>query len=175
LEWKAVFVVGLEENLFPSWLSMGSPDQLDEERRLFYVSITRAKQFLALSYASSRYQFGQFRYNDPSRFLEEIDEEHFESTVERRSRPALPEPRLLADRPGRKRDYEPRVSPADFMPSPSEQIAEGMQVLHLQFGRGRVMNIDGARENRVATIHFDDGADGERRIMLRFAKLQIVE
>ena len=175
LEWKAVFVVGLEENLFPSYMSMGSPDQLDEERRLFYVSITRAKMFLALSYATSRYQFGQFRYNDPSRFLEEIDEMHFETTVERRSKPVLPEPRLLADRPGRKRDFEPRVSPADFKPSPSEEIAEGMEVLHLQFGRGKIMSIDGARENRVATIHFEDGAESERRIMLRFAKLQIVE
>jgi len=175
LEWKAVFVVGLEENLFPSYMSMGSPDQLDEERRLFYVSITRAKTFLALSYATSRYQFGQFRYNDPSRFLDEIDEMHFETTVERRSKPTLPEPRLLVDRPGRKRDFEPRVSPADFKPSPSEQIAEGMEVLHLQFGRGKIVSIDGARENRVATIHFEDGADSERRIMLRFAKLQIVE
>ena len=175
LEWKAVFVVGLEENLFPSYMSMGSPDQLDEERRLFYVSITRAKMFLALSYATSRYQFGQFRYNDPSRFLEEIDELHFETTVERRSKPVLPEPRLLADRPGRKRDFEPRVSPADFKPSPNEEIAEGMEVLHLQFGRGKIVSIDGARENRVATIHFEEGAESERRIMLRFAKLQIVE
>jgi DNA helicase-2/ATP-dependent DNA helicase PcrA len=88
LEFKAVFVVGLEENLFPSYLSMGSPEQLDEERRLFYVAITRAKAFLSLSYATSRYQFGQFRYNDPSRFLEEIDEEHFDSTVERRGKVA---------------------------------------------------------------------------------------
>jgi DNA helicase-2/ATP-dependent DNA helicase PcrA len=174
LEWKAVFVVGLEENLFPSYLSLGSPEQLDEERRLFYVAITRAKAYLTISYASSRYQFGQFRYNDPSRFLEEIDEEHFDSTVERRGKIPLPEPKLLADRPSRKRDYEPRVNPADFKPSPTEQIAEGMEVLHMQFGRGRVMAIDGARENRVATIQFDGGNDNERRIMLRFAKLQIV-
>lgn len=175
LEWKSVFVVGLEENLFPSYLSLGSPDQLDEERRLFYVSITRAKLFLTLSYAGSRYQFGQFRYNDPSRFLDEIDEQHFDSTVERRGRTSLPEPKLLMDRPTRKRDYEPRVNPADFKASPTEQIAEGMHVLHLQFGKGRVVTIDGARENRVATIQFDEGAENERRIMLRFAKLQIVE
>ncbi len=174
LEWKSVFVVGMEENLFPSYMSMGSPDQLDEERRLFYVSITRAKLFLTLSYATSRYQFGQFRYNDPSRFLEEIDEMHFEAAVERRSKPSFPEPKLLMDRPGPKRDYEPRVSPADFKPSPSETIEEGMEVLHIQFGKGKVMSIDGARENRVATIHFGSGDDSERRIMLRFAKLQIL-
>jgi DNA helicase-2/ATP-dependent DNA helicase PcrA len=175
LEFKAVFVVGLEENLFPSYLSLGSPEQLDEERRLFYVAITRAKAFLVLSYASSRYQFGQFRYNDPSRFLDEIDQEHFDTTVERRTKIPLPEPKLLQDRPSRKRDYEPQVNPADFKPSPAEKIAEGMEVLHLQFGRGRVTAIDGARENRVATILFDAGDESERRIMLRFAKLQIVE
>ncbi|MDQ3016023.1 MAG: UvrD-helicase domain-containing protein [Bacteroidota bacterium] len=174
LEWKSVFVVGMEENLFPSYMSMGSPDQLDEERRLFYVSITRAKAFLTLSYATSRYQFGQFRYNDPSRFLEEIDEMHFEAATERRTKPTFPEPKLLKERPGPKRDYEPRVSPADFKASPSETIEEGMEVLHIQFGKGRVVSIDGARENRVATIHFDEGDDSERRIMLRFAKLQIV-
>jgi DNA helicase-2/ATP-dependent DNA helicase PcrA len=175
LEFKSVFVVGLEENLFPSYLSVGSPQQLDEERRLFYVAITRAKAYLTLSYATSRYQFGQFRYNEPSRFLEEIDEEHFDTTVERRGKVSLPEPKLLPDRPSRKRDYEPQVNPADFKPSPAEKIAEGMEVLHMQFGRGRVTNIDGARENRVATIVFDSGDDSERRIMLRFAKLQIVE
>ncbi len=175
LEWKSVFVVGLEENLFPSYLSMGSPDQLDEERRLFYVSITRAKLFLTLSYAGSRYQFGQFRYNDPSRFLDEIDEQHFETIVERRGKPSLPEPKLLMGRPSRKRDFEPRVNPADFKASPTEQIAEGMEVLHMQFGKGKVVAIDGARENRVATIQFDEGTDNERRIMLRFAKLQILE
>ena len=100
---------------------------------------------------------------------------HIESTVERRSKPSFPEPKILADRPGRKRDYEPRVSPADFKASPSDDIAEGMEVLHLQFGRGRIISIDGARENRVATIQFDEGELSERRIMLRFAKLQIVE
>ena len=100
---------------------------------------------------------------------------HFEATVDRRVKPLLPEPKILNDRPARKRDFEPRVSPADFKPSPSERIEEGMEVIHLQFGKGKVVSIDGARENRVATIHFDDGDDSERRIMLRFAKLQIVE
>lgn len=175
LEWGAVFVVGLEENLFPSYLSQGSPEQLDEERRLFYVAITRARMLLTLSFAASRYQFGQFRYNDPSRFLEEIDDEHYEIGAERRARPSFPEPKVLADRPGRKRELAPRITPADFRPSPTESISEGMEVLHLQFGRGRVVAIDGVRENRVATIHFDDDEANAKRIMLRFAKLQIVD
>jgi len=174
LEWKSVFVVGLEENLFPSYLSQGSPEQLDEERRLFYVAITRARMLLTLSYATSRYQFGQFRYNDPSRFLEEIEDEHYEIGSERRAKPVFPEPKVLADRPGRRRDVEPRVSPADFKPSPIEMIVEGAEVLHLQFGRGRVVSIDGVRENRVATIHFDEEGSTAKRIMLRFAKLQVL-
>ena len=170
-----VFIVGLEEGILPHSRSIDDVQQMEEERRLFYVSITRAKLFLTLSYATSRYQFGQFRYNDPSRFLDEIDEMHFEANVDRRVKPILQEPKLLVDRPSRKRDFEPRVSPADFKPSPSEQIEEGMEVLHIQFGKGKVVSIDGARENRVATIHFEEGDDSERRIMLRFAKLQIVE
>ena len=70
LEFDAVIVGGLEENLFPSYMSMSSPEQLDEERRLFYVAITRAKQFLTLSYARTRYFFGNLKTNDPSRFIE---------------------------------------------------------------------------------------------------------
>jgi DNA helicase-2/ATP-dependent DNA helicase PcrA len=66
------------------------------------------------------------------------------------------------------------VDPSTFSPSPGEMILEGMEVLHLKFGKGRVLKIDGARNNRVATIHFDQIANPERRIMLRFAKLQIM-
>jgi len=71
LEYRSVFVVGLQENLFPSYMSLADPNQLDEERRLFYVAITRAEEYLTLTYANSRYQYGQMRFNDASRFLEE--------------------------------------------------------------------------------------------------------
>jgi DNA helicase-2/ATP-dependent DNA helicase PcrA len=174
LEFKAVFVVGLEENLFPSYLSMGSPEEVEEERRLFYVAITRAKQYLTLSYAASRYQYGQIRFNDPSRFLEEIAEELFESTVGiKKAKPELPQPKVLG---GLKRlnNFTPKVDPSGFEPSPSSSIAEGMEVMHLKFGKGRVMKIDGARENKVATIQFEEIDNPQRRIMLRFAKLQIL-
>jgi DNA helicase-2/ATP-dependent DNA helicase PcrA len=185
LEFKSVFVVGLEEQLFPSFLSMDSQEGLEEERRLFYVAITRAEQFLTLSYAMSRYRFGQIRYNEPSRFLEEIPSQHMESTAHIRSatggsfmaespapagasvqgsfkRPAAAGPRL-------------NIDPADFKPAPSSQIQAGMKVLHLKFGEGKVLNIDGGTDNRVATIFFPQSGDPQqKRIMLKFAKLQIL-
>lgn len=177
LEFSAVFVAGLEENLFPSYLANGSLAELEEERRLFYVAITRAKQFLTLSYAASRYQYGQIRVNDPSRFLEEIDQENFDSS--RDSRPMLqnsfPEPRLIPMAKPKLTQAPVRVDPGSFRPSPSASIEVGMEVLHLKFGKGTVTRIDGTRDNRVATIHFDEIDDPERRIMLRFAKLQILQ
>ena len=89
LEFKSVFVVGMEEKLFPSFMAMDSQDGLDEERRLFYVAITRAEQFLTLSYANSRYRYGQMRYNEPSRFLEEIPAQRVESIGNTRGRSHL--------------------------------------------------------------------------------------
>jgi DNA helicase-2/ATP-dependent DNA helicase PcrA len=74
LEFKAVFVVGLEENLFPSQLALNSREELEEERRLFYVAITRAERFLTITYATSRYRWGKIDFSEPSRFLEEIDQ-----------------------------------------------------------------------------------------------------
>ena len=173
LEFGAVFVVGLEENLFPSFLSLSEPEQLEEERRLFYVAITRAKKHLVLSYANSRYQYGQIRFNDPSRFLDEVGDDNFETTIHIRPRQKFPQPKVLGGLKKLK-DYKPKVDPEKFLPSPSIQIEEGMDVMHLQFGKGKVLRIDGQRENRVATIHFEEESNPERRIMLRFAKLQIL-
>lgn len=182
LEFKSVFVVGLEEKLFPSFMSMESPEQLDEERRLFYVAITRAEQFLTLTFANSRYQFGQMRYNDASRFLQEISPQHLETAnpISNRSltekRNATPVSSGIKGNFKRSRPTAPvlRADPATFKPSPGAMIQEGMKVLHLKFGEGRVVNIDGAVESRVATIYFDGIDDPERRLMLKFAKLQIL-
>ncbi len=181
LEFKSVFVVGLEENLFPSYMSMTTPDQIDEERRLFYVAITRAESYLTLSYANSRYQYGQMRFNDPSRFLEEISEDcidglsHITKSHEDR-RSGLGEPKLLGNfKPVPKRLNKPvlGIDAKDFHASPMHKIKEGMAVLHLQFGKGKVQSID---ERHVATILFPDLEDNnEKRIMLQYAKLQIVE
>jgi len=180
LEFKSVFVVGLEENLFPSFMSMSDPKQIDEERRLFYVAITRAEQFLTISYANSRYQFGNMRFNDPSRFLEEIDAENVDSALPSHSpysHEGFGNPKVL----GNFRKLKPKkeamlaIDPSTFKASPSHHIKEGMHVMHLKFGKGHVKSIDGERDNKVASIHFDQLDSPERRIMLRFAKLQILD
>ena len=188
LEFKSVFLVGLEEKLFPSFMAMDSPEGLDEERRLFYVAITRAEEYLTLSYSQSRYRNGQMRYNDPSRFLTEIQRDHVESTS------ALPkhveEPRAafssaasLGNNAGIKGFFPqsrktgskpPAVDIKSFKPSSTDNLSAGMRVLHLKFGEGEVQKVDGERDNRVATILFKELDVPERRIMLKFAKLQIL-
>ena len=173
LEFKSVFVVGMEENLFPSYMSLSDHNQLDEERRLFYVAITRAEEYLTLTYANSRYQYGQMRFNDPSRFLEEIPPENVDSIVPIRSKPAFGEPRILGNfKPSTSKKSLPRINVADFVPNDPSEIGEGMKVLHMKFGEGLVQKID---ERQIATIYFDQIPDNpEKRIMLQYAKLQIL-
>ncbi len=183
LEFPSVFVVGLEENLFPSYLSQGDPAQLDEERRLFYVAITRAEKYLTLTCAGSRYHYGQVRNNDMSRFMEEIGGDNVDSVISvgnttasfgsARATRASISGNFKKLAPIKKVDIG--IDPSDFKASPSSAIEEGMKVLHLKFGEGEVISIDGARDNRVASIRFDQMDNSERRIMLRFAKLQILD
>ncbi len=181
LEFKSVFVVGLEEKLFPSFMSMDTAEGLDEERRLFYVAITRAEQYLTISYANSRYRYGKMQYNEPSRFLEEISPTHIESSFSlRRSsagerQSAAPSgAKVIGNfrKPTGNRGL--KVDPSKFTPSPSTDIQAGMKVLHLKFGEGKVLSIDGNAANRVATIFFQGIDNPQRRIMLKFAKLQIL-
>ncbi len=179
LEFKSVFVAGLEESLFPSFLSMDSPDQLDEERRLFYVAITRAEEFLTLSYATSRYRYGQLRGCEPSRFLSEIPHPHVESTASVRSiskeREEVPVAKVMGNFTHTMAKPLVNVDPGTFKPSPIEQIKAGASVMHLKFGEGKVLSLDGNKDNPVATIHFKDiEAPQQRRIMLKYAKLQVL-
>jgi len=178
LEYKAVYVVGLEENLFPSFMSLSSPDSIDEERRLFYVAITRAEQFLTLSYSNSRYQYGQIRFNDPSRFLEEISDENYDADISfkmKSSKSVLGNPKKLQGN-FKSLGASPKklaMDPKEFRPNHMTEIKEGMTIIHLKFGKGKVMKID---DRDVATIHFENVLDTpDKRIMLQYAKLQIVE
>ena len=196
LEFKSVFIAGLEEQLFPSFMSMDTPEGLDEERRLFYVAITRAEQFLTLSYAASRYRFGQERSNPPSRFLDEINMSHLDAASPIGSKSMAPQGRFdraqaqanaansAASRSGVTGSFKPRgplqemanrVDPATFKPSPSDKIQTGQKVMHLKFGEGKVVAIDGSGDKRMATIFFPElEVDKQKRIMLKFAKLEIV-
>jgi len=174
LEFRSVFVVGLEENLFPSYMALSEGNQVDEERRLFYVAITRAEELLCLTYANSRYQYGQMRYNDPSRFLEEISEQNLDSIISITKKTEFPEPKILGNfKPLGAGKKMISIHPDDFVASNPNDIKAGMEVIHLKFGQGKVINVD---ERLVATIIFDALNDSpEKRIMLQFAKMQIVE
>jgi DNA helicase-2/ATP-dependent DNA helicase PcrA len=175
LEFKSVFVVGLEENLFPSYMSITMPENIDEERRLFYVAITRAERFLTLTYANSRYQYGQMRFNDPSRFLEEIPQDSIESFgVTIRKKPDFSSPKIIGNfkRP-QPRNMPNKIAESDFNPSPTSAIKEGVTVLHRKFGKGKVEMIDGHQNNLLATINFE-GIDTPKRIALKYAKLQVL-
>lgn len=181
LEFKSIFVVGLEEKLFPSFMSMDTPEGMDEERRLFYVAITRAEQFLTLSYAESRFQYGNMRFNPPSRFLDEVPQPSLNIPPQARSsEPSFSNvgPSTASVKGNFKKTNTSNlplmVDPATFKPSPSSEIQTGMKVLHLKFGEGKVLSIDGAATNRVATIFFKEIDDPQKRIMLKFAKLQIL-
>ncbi len=183
LEFKSVFVTGLEENLFPSFMALEDPNGLDEERRLFYVAITRAKELLTITYAQNRYRYGQIRTSEPSRFLEEIDAQHFDLITGygsgRQSAPPAVNPRAsvsgnFANPRTRTPSQAPMVVPADFKPSPPEAIVSGVTVLHLKFGEGKVVSVEGPKDNKVAAIQFKGDELPERRLVLKFAKLQVV-
>jgi DNA helicase II / ATP-dependent DNA helicase PcrA len=172
LEFKSVFVVGLEEGLFPSFMASQTPEGLDEERRLFYVAITRAEQYLTLTFATSRYKFGQHRNDPPSRFLEEVGSDNLEKTTPLASasqrstvsglglrKPAAPPP--------------PTINPADFKPAHPAAIKTGARILHLRFGEGEVLSIEGDKDNLIAKILFK-ATDEEKKIVLKFAKLMLL-
>jgi DNA helicase-2/ATP-dependent DNA helicase PcrA len=178
LEYKSIFIVGLEENLFPSMMSLRSKNAraaVDEERRLFYVAVTRAEQLLTLSYASSRYRFGNMVYNNSSRFLEEISPKYLDlsSTTARAKVSQFPKKNINRFSPMNKNSNKQAQKMANFKASPMSEIVAGAKILHERFGTGKIVAIDGKGASRVASIFFEEGV-GEKRIMLKFAKIQIV-
>lgn len=189
LEYRSVFVTGMEEQLFPSFMALEDPNGLDEERRLFYVAITRAKELLTLSFAQNRYRYGQIRANEPSRFLEEISMQNFDMVggmgSARLSNPFQPAQEkgvskgasVSGNFANPRTRAQPQVNPtllANFQPSPQEALVSGAAVLHQKFGEGKIISVEGPADNRVATIQFKDDDMPERRIVLKFAKLQVI-
>src|SRR5690606_20258186 len=181
LEFKYVFVVGMEEDLFPSQMMMQSREDLEEERRLFYVASTRAMEKLYLTYAVTRYRFGRLLNCEPSRFLEEIDpacikigkrSSHMTSfnNESQEVRSGLAGVHKPAMRTGTAKVHTP--SP-DFKPSNTNHLQVGMKVEHPKFGFGDVTKIEAEGTNRKASIHFENF--GDKTLLLSFAKLRIME
>ncbi len=193
LEFPCVFSVGLEENLFPSTMSLYDRDDLEEERRLFYVAITRAKEKLWITHSVARYRFGNLVQNQPSRFLEEIPETHLEKgftgnqvrsnswTSHKpqgyRSRESEPHDHLrkLAEKNKAEKEKEYRYVPdPHFTPDDSELMMVGMKIEHNKLGFGQIISMEGSQHNPIATIDFG-GSMGKKKIMLRYAKMRIVK
>ncbi|GAB3333332.1 3'-5' exonuclease [Larkinella ripae] len=189
LEFRNVFIVGLEEDLFPSQMMLESRADLEEERRLFYVAITRAEKKLTVSYAESRYHYGRLKVCEPSRFLMEINpdflkmakirhterEDRAESKRETPSGGSMSFVRSLAQKTARQQVPQPTVAhvpSSDFAPSDTSKLAEGMRVEHLKFGFGLVQKVDQDGNDRKAVIKFETA--GEKTLLLSFAKLKIV-
>jgi DNA helicase-2/ATP-dependent DNA helicase PcrA len=212
LEFGCVFVGGIEETLFPSAMSINTREELEEERRLFYVAVTRAKKNLWLTYSNTRYRFGQLVQNEPSRFIEEIPQQYIDrsfagggarnqgyndfggtSAFDRMSggnsgwkSNSAPVAETYGPPAGRK-ETKPTYIPlapvapkviehtpsAGFVPSDTSGLQAGQKVEHQKFGFGEVMKMEGSAHNPIATVKFEN--NGEKKIMLNYAKLRIME
>ncbi len=198
LEFPYVYIVGLEENLFPSSMSSNTRPELEEERRLFYVALTRAEKQAYLSYAQTRYRWGNLIDCEPSRFIEEIDEsfvEYIAPKIKPTKNPFLdadifddiPQEQIRFKKPVRriiknKTTKKNKVSiPKNFKKIShinnntdfNQNISEGLVVLHQKFGKGLVVNIEGQGKNKKATINFDKS--GTKNLLLQYAKLKIIK
>jgi DNA helicase-2/ATP-dependent DNA helicase PcrA len=198
LEFPYVFIVGMEEDLFPSAMSMNTRSELEEERRLFYVAITRAEKQAYLTYTQSRYRWGKLIDAEPSRFIEEIDEsflEYLTTITENRYKPLLDAdifgevdksklrlrkpvssspPRGPNENNLRKlRRIKPITSSASKnIDAKDLNISIGTIVEHVRFGKGSVIRIEGSGADTKAEINFSNG--GLKKLLLRFAKLKVI-
>ncbi|MER3523009.1 MAG: DNA helicase [Ignavibacteria bacterium] len=189
LEFPVVFIAGLEEGLFPLANALMDPRELEEERRLFYVGMTRAMMKVDLLYALTRYRYGEFGFSVKSRFLDEIDESHvviegstrFGANAGRKHRSSLQRSNagggMSARSSERKRQTENDPHFSDQMPDYENEpqgvtsYRVGTRVVHETFGKGRVLAVDGKGENARAVVDFDEV--GRKTLMLKFANLRI--
>ena len=198
LEFPVVFIVGLEEDLFPSALSLNTRSELEEERRLFYVAMTRAEQRVVLTYTLSRYRWGKLVDAEPSRFIEEIDDHYIENHITKDDyvfKPMidkgifggfdLPKKPVIQKYQATKINTAPsqnqlgklrKINKIENPQSSSlatqiQQLDEGMTVEHDRFGYGRVVSIEGKGSDKKALIDFK--GVGHKHLLLRFAKLKI--
>lgn len=189
LEFRHVFIAGLEENLFPSQMSLGTQKELEEERRLFYVALTRARERVTITYANTRYKWGSITPCRPSRFLNELDPRYVNfpgrSDLNRGRRnastpdPGSPGLRVHISSPPkthiRKKSFSSpgKSTPENFVPDDPRRIKAGMEVEHARFGTGKVLQTEGDFPETKATVFFKDF--GQKQLLLKFAKLKIID
>ncbi|MCE9539722.1 MAG: UvrD-helicase domain-containing protein [Bacteroidetes bacterium] len=189
LEFPYVYVVGLEENLFPSQMSLTERADLEEERRLFYVAITRAEKRVTLSYSTTRYRWGNLIYCEPSRFIEEVDAKYLDMPTESSSRlfgneEYASKPKQYSNKPKETFVQRPVIgknlvkinsaskNTSDFDTESLRSLQVGMEVEHDRFGKGKVINMDGDFPNNKTTVFFE--GVGQKQLLIKFAKLRIV-
>lgn len=200
LEFPYVYIVGMEEDLFPSGMSMNTRSELEEERRLFYVALTRAEKQAYLTFTQNRYRWGKLIDAEPSRFIEEIDEKYVENLTPvtsyrykslidadifgdvdksrlRQLKPVQGTP-PSGNRPNegqlrKLRKLKPELAvPVGNTNEVDPNLTEGSLVNHSRFGKGQVLKIEGAGNDRKAEIKFDKG--DIKKLLLRFAKLEVL-
>ena len=190
LEFPHVFLVGVEENLFPSQMSLNTRSELEEERRLFYVAVTRAEKTCTISYAASRFVFGSLTSSEPSRFISEINKEYvsFENPYNTgrslgRSLSGNNTNNETGFSGGLNKRYEqPRnlrsisevtSNPGSNLNKGNEQLKVGYNVLHERFGKGKIIKIEGEGAEKKAVIFFPQ--EGSKTLLLKFAKLNVID
>jgi DNA helicase-2/ATP-dependent DNA helicase PcrA len=174
LEFPIVYVLGMEENLFPSIMSINSREEVEEERRLFYVAMTRAEKSLTLSYCNQRFKWGNLIQCEPSRFLSEIDNKYTTKNSLNQQKPSHIDNTLLRLRNFKKRK---NISKLKSFKSSFQNIKINIKindvVFHERFGKGEVKQIEEDGENSRATISFNNS--GEKKVLLKFAKLKVIK
>ena len=181
LEFPYVYIVGLEENLFPSAMNLNSRSELEEERRLFYVALTRAEKKINLSYVLSRYRWGKPVDSEKSRFIDEIKDEFLENSIIQNSISRNFSKNEEFNQVGVRYKKPEKKPPSNFVKikSSSEKtnlfdskLVIGNIVIHERFGRGKVVSIEGSGGDRKAEIKFEK--NGTKKLLLRFSKLRII-
>lgn len=200
LEYPYVYIVGLEEDLFPSGMSMNTRSELEEERRLFYVALTRAEKKAYLTYTQSRYRWGKLIDAEPSRFIEEIDDQYKEYMIAQddyKYKPLIDSDVFGEVDKSRLRQTKPKKGTPPLAHKPSEEqlrklrklrpessansakassealkLETGQMVEHMRFGKGTIIGIEGVGQDKKAEIDFENG--GLKKLLLRFAKLKLL-
>ena len=174
LEFTHVYIVGLEEDLFPSALSSTTRSDLEEERRLFYVALTRAMKKVTISYSKTRYRWGKLNDCEPSRFISEIEEKYIKSIKSNfinRNFNKLKSNKLRFEIPERKKPLK-SISGSSTLNSTYIDINQGDIIIHNRFGKGQVISTEGSGGDKKAEVLFK--TSGTKKILLKFAKYEKV-